>query len=113
MEIGIISLHLFVMKSPPGRLEACFIVLGMFYSADLKHRLVWYSDSSIVLGFFKSNVPAITHRRHNLLLAVEKLTREVMTLGRERVLPWYKEDGKEIEKSSFSGVHRVIRYMSI
>ena len=34
---------------------------------------------------------------HNLLYAVKKLTREVTTLGRESVLPWYKGKGREFE----------------
>ena len=59
-------------------------------------------------GFFESDVPATMHRCHNLLHAVKKSTREVSTLGRERVLPWYKGDGREMEKIEFSGVHRVI-----
>ena len=45
----------------------------------------------------------MTPRPHNLLHAVIKSTREVTTLGRERVLPWYK--GKEIHH--FLGVQRV------
>ena len=49
-------------------------------------------------GFFEeSDAPAKTHRRHNLLYAVRKLTREVTTLGREGVLPWYKGKGSEME----------------
>ena len=49
-------------------------------------------------GFFESDTPANMYRRHNLLHAVKKLTREVTTLGRERVLTWYKGkgDGKYI-----------------
>ena len=37
------------------------------------------------------------HRRHKLLHAVRKLTREVTTLGMESVLPWYKGKGSEMD----------------
>ena len=38
--------------------------------------------SSIVLGFFESELQANTHKRHNLLYVVKKSTREVKGLGR-------------------------------
>ena len=37
------------------------------------------------------------HRRRNLLHAINKSTRKVMTLGSERV-PWYKGRRRETEK---------------
>ena len=51
----------------------------------------------------------MTHRRHSFLYAVTKLTSEVTTLGRERVLPWYKGKGREMGNTPFLGVHRVTR----
>ena len=43
----------------------------------------------------------MTQRRHNLLHAVKKSTREVMALVRESVLPWYKGEGREMGKTVF------------
>ena len=43
-----------------------------------------FKCSSIVLGFFESELPATMQRRHSFLHAVKKWTREVTTLGRER-----------------------------
>ena len=37
---------------------------------------------------------------HSLLDAVEKWISEVKALVRERVLPWYKEKGKEMGNTS-------------
>ena len=48
----------------------------------------------IFFGFFESELTAKQHRCHNFLHAVKKSTSEVKALGRERVLLWYKEEGK-------------------
>ena len=53
--------------------------------------------SSIVLGF----LPTSHLRCHSLLHVVKKSTREVKAFVRERVLPWYKEEGREMGKTSF------------
>ena len=47
----------------------------------------------------KSPISATMHRRHSLLHAVKKSTREVKALVRERVLPWYKGEEWEMGKT--------------
>ena len=47
-------------------------------------------------GFFEFEIPATMQKRHNLLDAVKKLTREVTTLGRERIKEKEKGDGQII-----------------
>ena len=39
--------------------------------------------------------------------AVAKSTREVTTLGRERVLPWFKGKGSEMENTSVTACRRL------
>ena len=61
----------------------------------------WVRSIEYSFELFESEAPATTHGRHSFLHAVKKLTREVKTLGRERVLTWYKGKGSEMENTSF------------
>ena len=47
------------------------------------------------------------HRLHNLLYAVRKSTREVTTLGRERVLPWYMGKRSEMGNTNVTKKHQL------
>ena len=58
-----------------------------------------YINHYYSFGVFEFELPAMVHKRHRLLYAVRKSTKEVTTLVRERVLPWYNGKGKEMENT--------------
>ena len=81
-----------IIRIPDGLVPSCSVQWGSEYRPSIcipetfDYRTLWFKVDfkwSVVKFFFLSNAPAKTHRRHNLLYAVTKLTREV---GGELVL---------------------------